>query len=277
MRYDDAVLRSVQRAELEIFHDFQALCTKHGLRYFAMAGTALGVLRHKGFIPWDDDIDVGMPREDYEKFVQIADRDYSDRYTIVNAERFPDCSMMNTHWSRNGTRFCERVMLNAKYPCGVFLDIFPFDVLPDSDFALKRQAYAAWIWDKLLILSLVQKPVVHFGPVKTKIVLTGCAVVHAVLRLFPGLPAFFRKRCKRVSMRYAGQSTGRCGYLCSVRPFDNMIDNSELYPLQEMPFEDTVMMMPAQAHTMLTRAYGDYMQLPPPEKRYNHAPEIVEL
>ena len=277
LKYSEELLKNVQRAELEILRDFQELCKKHGLRYFAIGGTALGTLRHKGFIPWDDDIDVGMPREDYEKFVQIADRDYADRYTIVNAERFSECSMMNTHWSRNGTRFCERVVMGASYPCGIFLDIFPFDPLPDSDAAMKRQAYAAWIWDKLLILSLLPKPVVRYGPIKTKIVLAGCAVVHAVLSLFPKAPAFFRDRCKKTCMKYTGQKTGRCGYLCSVSPFGNMIDISELYPLQEMPFEDTVMMMPAQAHAMLTRAYGDYMQLPPPEKRVNHAPEIVEF
>jgi lipopolysaccharide cholinephosphotransferase len=70
--YDDATLHRLQKIELMILKDFMALCEKHQLTWFSFAGTAIGAIRHKGFIPWDDDIDVCLPREDYEKFLKLA-------------------------------------------------------------------------------------------------------------------------------------------------------------------------------------------------------------
>ena len=77
-QYDPKVLRKLQLAELEVFKDFIKICDENGLSYFLFAGCAIGVERHKGFIPWDDDIDIGMPREDYKKFLQIAKNELPD-------------------------------------------------------------------------------------------------------------------------------------------------------------------------------------------------------
>lgn len=74
--YDPDVLKKLQKAEIEILKDFDALCDKYSIDYFVCGGTALGGVRHEGFIPWDDDIDIGMTRDDYERFLEVAETEY---------------------------------------------------------------------------------------------------------------------------------------------------------------------------------------------------------
>ena len=90
--YDPKVLRKLQLAELEVFKDFIKICDENGLSYFLFAGCAIGVERHKGFIPWDDDIDIGMLRDDYEKVLKIYREKYTDKYVVLDIdsqETFP--------------------------------------------------------------------------------------------------------------------------------------------------------------------------------------------
>ena len=87
--YDDFTLKRIQEVELEILKDFMDICDRHGLDYFGIAGTGIGALRHQGFIPWDDDIDVAMPRDDFEKLLPLVEKEMGDKYLIMNAERYP--------------------------------------------------------------------------------------------------------------------------------------------------------------------------------------------
>ena len=96
--YDSNVLRKLQKAEVEILKDFDILCEKHNIDYFVCGGTALGGVRHQGFIPWDDDIDIGMTRDDYNLFLEVAQREYGDKYRIVNADTNPNFPVILTKW-----------------------------------------------------------------------------------------------------------------------------------------------------------------------------------
>ena len=82
--YEPEILKQVQQMELEILKDFMCVCEENGLRYFGFAGTGIGAIRHGGFIPWDDDIDIAMPREDFEKAMEIIEKQYSDKYYVLN-------------------------------------------------------------------------------------------------------------------------------------------------------------------------------------------------
>ena len=88
---DMTLTRRIQLKELEILKVFQDICRRHGLRYFAIGGTCLGAVRHKGFIPWDDDIDVAMPYEDYLEFQRIAETDLPDNYGILSPHTSKHC------------------------------------------------------------------------------------------------------------------------------------------------------------------------------------------
>ena len=83
--YDPEVLKRVQETELEILKDFIDLCDRHDIDYFGVGGTAIGAVRHQGFIPWDDDIDIGFLRKDYDRFLALAKEELSDKYEVLNA------------------------------------------------------------------------------------------------------------------------------------------------------------------------------------------------
>ena len=103
-QYDPKVLRKLQLAELEVFKDFIKICDENGLSYFLFAGCAIGVERHKGFIPWDDDIDIGMLRDDYEKVLKIYREKYTDKYVVLDIDSQETFPFYNAEIARIGTK-----------------------------------------------------------------------------------------------------------------------------------------------------------------------------
>ena len=108
--YEPEVLKQLQGEILSILDDFIRICEDYHLEYFGIAGTGIGALRHKGFIPWDDDIDIAMPRRDFEHLIRIVEKKMSDRYLVLNAERYPNYPLMTTRLVKKGTVFVEEVM-----------------------------------------------------------------------------------------------------------------------------------------------------------------------
>lgn len=168
--YDAETLQELKKMELELLRDFQELCDRHGLEYFAGGGTAIGAVRHQGFIPWDDDIDVNLYRDDYEKFLKYAKEEYSDKYEIMNAETSALYPLMSTRWMKKGTKFKEECFKDLDLDLGVFLDIYCFDNVPDDDKKMRRQGKRVWFLNKLMILKAVKKPVLYFGGWKAQMV-----------------------------------------------------------------------------------------------------------
>ena len=129
-QYDPKVLRKLQLAELEVFKDFIKICDENGLSYFLFAGCAIGVERHKGFIPWDDDIDVVMPRPDYIKFIEIMETRHG-RYKVKTPYKELDyiyeyAKLIN----------CDTVLIEdpdgLNFKMSVYIDVFPVDGLPEN-------------------------------------------------------------------------------------------------------------------------------------------------
>lgn len=150
--YDEATLKKVQQTEMEILRDFIKVCDENNLTWFGDAGSGIGAIRHKGFIPWDDDIDVMLPRKDFDKMMEVIKRDYSDKYSIANVETMKNYPLMTTRIMMKGTTFIEEPLKNIKCDLGIFLDVYPLDNISDDEEELKKQAKAAWFWSKLLIL-----------------------------------------------------------------------------------------------------------------------------
>ncbi|MCD8022436.1 MAG: LicD family protein, partial [Lachnospiraceae bacterium] len=96
--YDPEVLKKIQAVELDMLKDFDALCEKYHLEYFCVGGTTIGLLRHQGYIPWDDDIDIGMMRSDYDRFLEVAEKEYGDKYSGLNFEPNPRSPLLTTRW-----------------------------------------------------------------------------------------------------------------------------------------------------------------------------------
>lgn len=275
--YDVATLKKLQNIELGILKDFLFICEKYHLTYFSFAGTAIGALRHQGFIPWDDDIDVCLPRKDYEKFIRAAKKEFPDKYTVMNAEEDENYPLTTTRWMLKGTKFREEALKDIDCELGIFLDIYPFDNASDDEKEYKKQAWDAWFWSKILILRCIPKPVILGKGFKVTLMKLICRMAHFFLKIFGFSKKKIYRKCKAAMTRYNDRETGRLSYLCDTDRFWNTIDKKDLFPLRQEPFEDVKLNFPANIEKMLSQMHPDFMTLPPVEKRKNHYPYQLDL
>lgn len=274
-QYDPEVLKKLQRYELEILNDFTKVCEENNLSYFGFAGTGIGALRHGGFIPWDDDIDLAIPRDQYEKAVEIFERDYGDKYTVVSAEKYNDFPVMNTHIIINDSQFITTEDKYGSYPKGIFLDIFPLDYTPYDEKQRKKHLRSTWFLSKILIMKHIPFPHLPFGGLKAKLAHCVTAAIWLFLNVFFISHKFLYKLCIKECTKYNDTDTGLYAYCCGQQLDGCIFDKKKTYPLRKEKFEDTVMYFPNNLEEILTALYGDYMQLPPPEKQKNHCPDIL--
>lgn len=275
--YDAKTLHRLQQVELEILKDFMDLCDRHGLMYFGIAGTGIGAKRHGGFVPWDDDIDVAMPRRDFERFLKYAREELADRYIPMNAEydsRFP---MMTTRLMKKGTLFIEEALKDAGCPCGIFLDLYVLDNVADGKLAYELQSWEAWFWSKLLVLRCMPKPFLFQTGWKAKVIWAVCGIVHSSLKFLHISPDWLRRRCEKVCRRYEHKKTRRMAFLPDTSPYWNVVDKTKLLPLRKLPFEHLELNFANNMEELLTSQYGAYMELPPVEKRKTHYPYRLEF
>jgi len=271
LAYAPGDLDRLHRVELMIYKDFSRVCDAHGLTYFGFSGTSLGALRHKGFIPWDDDMDIGMPRDDFETFKKVFS-EMGDKYYL-------ECADEDEHWPSTVTRVMVkdtafRDVPFRDIPCrfGIFMDLVPFDYIPDDDKLYRKQAFTAWFWSKIHIIRCMPRPYVAGKGVKQSLLRGACFCAHYVLRALGIRERTLYLKCKKAMMRYADQPSKRISYLCDTDRFANTIALEDLYPIRHVPFEDTTLAIPKEAEKMLEQMYPDFMTPPPPEKRKNHCP-----
>lgn len=271
-------LTSVQKESLRLLTEFDRLCKGCHLQYWLAGGTLLGAIRHKGFIPWDDDIDVAIPREDYNKFLEYAKTELDDKYVIMNCEYDSNYPLMTTRIMLKNTEFREEALKDIKCHLGIFLDVYPFDKISDDPKEFKKQARDAWFWSKMLILRSIPFPVLGFKGFKAKLVHAACAVVHFLMVVFRISKKWLYKKCYEASTRYNHyEKTEKLDFLCDTTPYMNIYKVSDIYPLEKKPFEDIMLNFPRSMHENLTGMYGDYMQLPPEDKRKNHFPYSLKF
>lgn len=127
-------LRPVWDATLDVYREIARVCDKHGLRYYLTDGTAIGAVRHKGFIPWDDDFDMSMPRNDYERFVELAKRELPPHLKFVNWKNTPEFSLLfgQVHDCRRDKISKVEKACGYMLSLGIYVDIFPIDGYPES-------------------------------------------------------------------------------------------------------------------------------------------------
>lgn len=276
-KYDTATLRKLQKVELEMLEDFVGFCDKHKISYFGIGGTAIGALRHRGFIPWDDDIDLAFTRKDYEKFCRLAKEELQDKYTILSADTDENYPLFTARMCKNGTVFREHAMKNVDCDFGIFLDLYAYDNIPDEESAMRYQAWKAWAYSKLLILCSISKPNLFLEGLKKNIILMACGAAHTLMSVLHISKKGVFLRGRMCCTKYNKKKTKRLAYLPEARPFTSMISRKDLFPLKKMKFEHLELTFPNHMHEMLEAYYGDYMKLPPVEKRYNHCPYELDF
>lgn len=133
VQYNDKDLRKLQLLELRILKDIDRVCRELGVTYFLDSGSVLGAFRHGGFIPWDDDVDLGMPRADYDRFVAEAPKLLGDDYVVSTPEtNQSQAALFCKIWLR-GTRFVTEETIEASFDQGIFIDITPYDLLSSDE------------------------------------------------------------------------------------------------------------------------------------------------
>lgn len=260
---DKETLRRVQLTQLEIAKEIKRVCEKNGIEYWLDSGTLLGAVRHKGFIPWDDDLDIGMKREDYEKFKKVAINDLSSKYYFQDWLTDKNYGLPFAKVRKKNTLYIENKGQNSKAACGIYVDIFPYDNYGNDSIHQGKPI-------KIIKLLIQNKAKIQVWRENEGI---------NYKKFFQHLPfviaSKFCNRSKLISKHdklATMYNNETCEYLfiqgisnygkwtIPVSAFDEMID---------MEFEDTVFKVPKGYDLYLTHGYGDYMQLPPEDKREN--------
>lgn len=276
--YDSEILRKLQLTILEILKDIDKVCKENDIEYFIAYGTALGAVRHGGFIPWDDDIDICMRREEYNRFIQIMPHAMPQKYDLLDIYNTPKYSSCFAKVSKKGTRFKEKAGTTEGYEQGIFVDVFPLDYVPDDIAMRKKITRKAWLYSRLIILSEIDEPVFPNGysRVKRAVVGFGCKFVHFLMKAFRiNKLKLYDKYLKTATAYNASQN-----YLTDYSAMDTesvLVRTDVIFPLKDIRFEDTVFPAPDNLDSYLTTVYHDYMKLPKPEERHNHLAEVLDF
>lgn len=258
-------IRETQLVYLELMRELHAICQENGLRYDLVGGTLLGAVRHKGFIPWDNDIDVGMPRPDYEKLLQMtldgtlkmpAHRDV----VMDRNETFP------RHFARYIRYDVKRVPDMAEdWDCPyIGIDIFPTDGLPAKDGTLKRQVFKIQQLRRFLLTAVERPNTSRKGKLAAKVK----NLYRPLLRKIGPyrLAGMLDKACAQVdydTAEYVGGVSGMYG----VR---ERWAKKDFLPQTLVEFEGEKFLTYANYDIYLANVYGDYMTLPPLEAQVPH-------
>lgn len=275
--YDPLELRKLQLAQCKVLEDFIEICEKNHLEYFMTSGCAIGMERHGGFIPWDDDIDLGMMRDDYNKFIEIALKEYSDKYRVLDISVDDDFPFYNCEFIRKGTKMRPVIFKDCDVDMGIDVAIYPFDNVADGKWQRKYQLFMVFFWHKLRVLKDFKDPVLFFEGWKLKLVKFMCHLAHYFLKFFHVSNKFINRHYMKHATRYNKVKTENVSCFFSTYPTEMEIKTDDLFPLKTKKFEYLDMKIPNKNHEYLTHMYGDYMQLPPKEKRKNHVPYLLEF
>lgn len=252
----DGRLRQAQLKMLAMLEAVDRICQKYQLDYWLDAGSLLGAVRHEGFIPWDDDMDIAMPRESYETFLQVAPAELPETIWLQTAKTDPGFFNMATPLKiRDKTsRYIEKHEKgNEPYVQGIFIDVFVYDKLsPD----LKQRKRDKWLAKKLS--RLISTHYSHIG-------LGHHAAVYRFMARFLSI-GYLENRLQAIIQRNNTQSTpylGR-GYQCVGH---NCLRQDDVYPLKRAVFETGEFNIPHRPEVVLSQQYGDYLTLPPVHQR----------
>lgn len=255
--------QELRKIQIDILNHFVAFCNKNKLKYWIDYGTLLGAIRHKGYIPWDDDIDVSMLREDYDKLIHLYDNTNEARYKFLCPENdklysYPFGKVVDTN-----TILYEMGQNGIKL--GVYIDVFVFDDAPKDNKDLKRmfkiRDYYGYL--RRLQLSTADAPFSF----KRAIVLMEKKLLKVVPR------HYFNAKIARNARKYKGIGSGKvCDFSCPYPySYSNwIVEKSIFQDFCEVEFEGKQYKAPKEYHKWLSIQYGDYMKIPPEGERIHH-------
>ena len=247
-----AEMKELWAVQLDLLCEFDRVCKKYNLKYILEHGTLLGAIRHKGYIPWDDDLDVSMLREDYDKLMKVGPKEFKRPYFLQSYLTEKNYDRAVTKLMRTDTSCLpgEDLRLEPQYARGIFIDIFVFDNMPaaDEDTIKAMVRHTDEVYYRIILMT-------HFPTRDDGIKMPAKWLRYWYYRLRYGSSRKEHQRLEQLAKSYS--PTGSVGTVTYIYPYCRPL--SVYDEIIEVPFEHLMMPVPARYDEVLRLRYGDYM------------------
>lgn len=262
------VLNRLHDEMFVIYKEIAKICDKHNLKYFVVGGTLLGAVVHKGYIPWDDDLDIAMPRDDYDKFVNDYSQELDEKFYLHHTSTDPNYWLPFAKVRMNNTVFLEEKRKNVKAHAGIYVDIFPFDYAPDMN---SLRAKIKWRWMTYINNYINATITGRRFDSKSGIITNKLFSMVSVEKLSIHRDKIMRSFDNGKRVYYVDLAGGR------------RLDNSyflieDILPTQSLPFGIDQVVAPKDPNKYLLQLYTErYKVIPPKDQQITHDPILIRF
>lgn len=272
---DRDTLRKVQIAQLDIAKEIKRVCDENNIKYFLDSGTLIGAVRHGGFIPWDDDMDIGMLREEYEKFLKIAPLKLKSNYFLQTWDNDPAYCFPFAKVRKQGTKYVEAISMDSGAHDELFVDVLPYDNFPTNVAEQRKIRRKVYCLMNTLLMKCNMTPWNRHKGLAKKMAVRIKYLPHMIESMFRSKESL-KKDFYAVITANQDKETGllfeQYGAAAGTHPVPSDLVSGYI----EMKFEDELFKVPIGYDQMLKAIYGDYMKLPPEGQRENRH-QVLEL
>lgn len=270
MKYDylGFDIKDIQREILSILIEFDKICKANNIDYQLFAGTLLGAIRHNGFIPWDDDIDVCLTRKDYDRFIDLCKSELNDDFFIQTYNTDEKYVLQFAKLRKNNTLFLEGAYSELEIHHGFYIDIFPLDnIMPNSIMgSIQKQLLHLF---RRLNRARIRKLCIDTNKIHVKVFRL---LLHYFVRIIPR--KWTNKIYTKIATMFNSKDTKYMSHLLNGiekgRYTKFKIERNTFHETLDIDFEGYKFPVPVNYDILLRRVYGDYMELPPKEERKPH-------
>lgn len=268
-------LRKLQLMELDILKQVAELCNQQGFRYFLLGGTFLGAVRHQGFIPWDDDIDIGMPRADFEMFCKLAEEKFSDPLGLVSYKNNKEHIYFHPRIYNFNSKVIDRSGVEEKETYA-WIDVFPLDGMPNNKLVRKIHGFRLLFWRLLFMYSQFDK-IVNVN-LKNRVWYEKMLIAVGKVIKFDKIldTRKIMKKIDAIMQKYDYETSSYVGNFMGAYKMKEVFPKKYYEETAEYLFEGLQCPAPKNSDAVLSQMYGDYMTPPEQEVQNKHSTEVIE-